>query len=115
MIDEKISDERLKFEAWARKRALDLALGKDAWGRQIYAHTHIQAMWDGWSAAWNTRAPLPSKEVTEAARALIDSKQDTYRARNNRRVGIQDDAGEKMWIVPFDEMFDLEAALAKPS
>ena len=46
-----------------------------------------------------------------AARDLIASRFDTYRAGNNRQVGIQDDSGEKCWIVPFDTMAALEASL----
>jgi hypothetical protein len=53
----------------------------------------------------------PAGAVTEAARNLIASKFGTYKARNGRQMGIQDDSGEKCWIVPFDAMFELEAAL----
>jgi hypothetical protein len=52
--------------------------------------------------------------VAVAARDLIASRFDTYRAGNNRQVGIQDDSGEKCWIVPFDAMHALEAALSSP-
>jgi hypothetical protein len=61
-----------------------------------------------------TLASLPqqtAEPVIEAARELIASRLDTFRAGNNRRVGIQDQSGEKMWIVPFDEMAALERAL----
>jgi hypothetical protein len=51
--------------------------------------------------------------LATAARELIASRFDTYRAGNNRQVGIQDDNGEKCWIVPFDEMAALEAALKR--
>ena len=55
--------------------------------------------------------PAGSGGVFEAARNLIASRSSTFKARNGRDVGIQDDSGEKMWIVPFDEMLELEAAL----
>ena len=32
-------------------KTLDFSKTKDAWGNQIYAHSHIQAMWEGWNAA----------------------------------------------------------------
>ena len=46
-----------------------------------------------------------------AAKELIESKESTYRARNGRDVGIEDESGEKCWIVPFDKMDALIAAL----
>ena len=46
-----------------------------------------------------------------AAKAVIDAKTSTYRARNGRDVGIEDERGEKCWIVPFEAMEFLEAAL----
>lgn len=57
-------------------------------------------------------APSASQEaLREAARDLIHSRSSQFRARNNRMVGIQDEHGEKCWIVPFDEMLALEVAL----
>lgn len=55
-----------------------------------------------------------SEPVREAAQALIAARSSTYKARNGRVMGIEDDSGEMMWIVPFDEMLALEDALAKP-
>jgi|GEM_PF-6563020 len=55
--------------------------------------------------------PKDNGSLVAAARDLIASRSDTYRAGNNRQVGIQDESGEKMWIVPFDEMVALEVAL----
>jgi hypothetical protein len=49
--------------------------------------------------------------VVEAARALIAARASTFTARNGRKVGIEDSSGEMCWIVPFDEMADLERAL----
>jgi hypothetical protein len=46
-----------------------------------------------------------------AAKELIESKLSTIKARNGRMVGVEDEGGEKMWIVPFDAMAALEAAL----
>lgn len=53
----------------------------------------------------------PSEAVLAAARDLVASKFETYKAGNYRQVSIQDENGEKCWIVPFDEMFALEAAI----
>jgi len=53
-----------------------------------------------------------SERIIEAAKDVVSSKVSDFKARNGKMVGIQDDSGEKMWIVPFDEMFELEAALA---
>lgn len=49
--------------------------------------------------------------VLEAAKAVVASRASTFKARNNRFVTIEDDHGEMMWIVPFDEMHALETAL----
>jgi hypothetical protein len=38
-----------KFEK--RFKTLDFSKTKDAWGNEIYAHSHIQAKWEGWDAA----------------------------------------------------------------
>ena len=51
-----------------------------------------------------------------AAKDVIDAKFSTYRARNGRDVGVEDEGGEKCWIVPSDLMSILEGALeAEPS
>lgn len=55
------------------------------------------------------------RRLREVALEVLRSKFSTYRARNGRDVGIQDESGEKCWIVPFDPMFALEAVLAGPS
>lgn len=68
-------------------------------------------------AAWNRRAPsAPTPDtgaVVAAARAVIGARFSTYKARNGREVGIEDSSGEMCWIVPFDPMHELEAALGQ--
>lgn len=54
----------------------------------------------------------PIKRVVAAARAVHEARTDTYRAGNNRQVGIQGDDGEKCFIVHSDQMFELEQALS---
>ena len=49
--------------------------------------------------------------IALAAKELVESKSSTIRARNGRHVGVEDECGEKMWIVPFTAMDQLEAAL----
>src|SRR6185312_4635837 len=61
-------------------------------------------------AAWNHR-PAVEAEVVEAARELLAARFETFKARNGRMVGVQDDSGEKVWLAPFDEMAALEHAL----
>ncbi len=61
-------------------KTLDLTKTRDAWDRTIYAHSHIQAMFEGYEAAWNARTP-PAKpdiyaliaEVREEIKATGDS------------------------------------------
>jgi len=50
--------------------------------------------------------------LMEAAKDVVDRAFDHYRARNGRMCSIEGDDGEKCWIVPFDAMEDLRAALA---
>jgi hypothetical protein len=51
------------------------------------------------------------RRIGLAAKDVIEQKQSTFRARNGRDVGVEDDRGEKMWIVPFEAIAALEAAL----
>lgn len=36
---------------------LDLTEVPDAWGRPMFKHTHVQALWDGWFARACLRTP----------------------------------------------------------
>ena len=50
------------FEAWAKTKGLEIHPYINAWTEKVdYQHSHINAMWDGWQAAWNTRNPAPSR------------------------------------------------------
>lgn len=42
------AEERKRFEAWATKRGLDLKTVPDGWGRPMYYHSHVDAIWFGW-------------------------------------------------------------------
>lgn len=55
----------------------------------------------------------PIERVVAAARAVHEARTDTYRAGNNRQVGIQGDDGEKCFIVHSDQMFELEQSLSE--
>jgi len=44
---------RRDFEAWAKSRSLDVHPYMNSWTEKVdYQHSHINAMWDGWQAAW---------------------------------------------------------------
>ena len=49
--------------------------------------------------------------ISLAAKDVIEAKTSVFRARNGCDVGIEDEHGEKCWIVPFDVMDLLAAAL----
>lgn len=51
--------------------------------------------------------------LREAAVAVISAKFSTYKSRNGRDCYIEDDSGEKCWIVPFDEMWLLEQSVTQ--
>lgn len=64
---------------------------------------------------------VPSLEVADhglleavalAASNVLIQRFSTYRAKNGRDVGVEDADGEKVWLVPFAVMFDLDAAIA---
>jgi len=57
------------------------------------------------------RAVAKWRRIALAAKDVVEQKSSTYRARNGRDVGIEDHRGEKMWLVPFEAMDLLEAAL----
>ena len=57
---------------------------------------------------------MPSKKtkvLVAAARRIIEDKTDTYKARNGKVMGIQDDSGEKCYIVGHESIGELEEAL----
>jgi hypothetical protein len=49
--------------------------------------------------------------ISMAAKEVIEAKMSTYHTRNGRDVSIEDERGEKCWIVPFEVMDLLAAAL----
>lgn len=71
---------------------------------------------DALAAAGSTRqatgAEIAQVGLIAAARNLIAVRFDAYKAGNGRRVSIEGDDGEKCWIVPFEAMAGLEAALS---
>jgi len=50
-------------------------------------------------------------ELIAAVQNLLTNKQSKYTDRNGRRISIQDENGELMWLVSFDDMIEVEAAL----
>lgn len=51
------------------------------------------------------------EELVSAAQNLIANKQSQYKDRGGRRRQFQDDNGELMYLVSFDEMLAVEVAL----
>jgi hypothetical protein len=49
--------------------------------------------------------------VIDAAREVDNSKFDTYKARNGRDCGIEDQSGEKCFIVPHEPILKLAQAV----
>lgn len=56
------------------------------------------------------RRPNPTS-LQAAASDVLAQRFSTYRAGNGRQVGVQDDSGEKVWLVPHEPLDALEAAL----
>lgn len=69
-------------------------------------------------------APLPPEDpyiaeleaensrLKDAVLNVIANRFDTYKARNGKQCSIEGDDGEKCWIVSFDDMSELEAAVS---
>lgn len=56
-------------------------------------------------------APAGYNELLEAARDVISCASDTYKKRNGRIASLEDDSGEKCWIVTGDAFEELRTAL----
>jgi hypothetical protein len=79
-------------------------------------HGHIRNPYPLKAEAFaNVTLAAAAPDLAEAVRNIIAARSSTYKAKNGRVMGIEDDSGEMMWIVPFDEMAALEAALSKAS
>lgn len=53
-------------------KSLDFSKTKDAWGREIYAHSHVQALWDGWSARALEDKAVDVPDHTEMLREAVE-------------------------------------------
>lgn len=61
----------------------------------------------------NAKLISATPDLFSAAKDIISSRSSTFKARNGRQVSVQDDSGEMVWLVPFDALLALEAAIAK--
>jgi hypothetical protein len=50
MTDNRSSPDNERAAFIKSYRHLDLTEVSDPWGRPMFMHTHVQAMWDGWFA-----------------------------------------------------------------
>lgn len=104
---EKVIAEEADEYAADSPEAIERGERPDLWEREVT----IPVAWLR-EAATALSAGVRMKGLEEAARNLINSRFDTYKARNGRRMSIEADDGEKCWIVHFDEMHELELALS---
>lgn len=65
------------------------------------------------TAEANARLIATAPDFIAAAKDIISSRSSTYKARNGKVMSIEDDSGEMVWLVPFDALLALEAAIAK--
>lgn len=102
----------LPFEATPEmvKAALDLV-----WEESETHGDLVCRLWRAMAAVAQHRLAAPQMEgllhLLRASANLIANRFDTYKARNGRQCSIEGDDGEKCWIVSFDDMAELEAAL----
>jgi hypothetical protein len=83
ITQELIDAERKRFETSAQLKYLDFSKTKDAWGKEIYFYTHVEAMWQGWQAAISQHKAVqdgyvlvpkePTNEMIYAGMEAIDN------------------------------------------
>lgn len=78
-------------------------------------NSRAKAIADGIVADHNARlSPSPRDQACSAMLAAIErveeTKSSSYKARNGRVMGIQDDSGEMCWIVDHEAIYELEEA-----
>ena len=49
------------------------------------------------------------KQMLERVCEVVDRSFFTYTAKNGKQVSVEDDNGEKVWLVPSDAIHELEA------
>lgn len=88
-----------------------------------YASGYADGRYDAWllvqeaadnataTTAHATAAEQRVKALEEAANNVISGASDSYRKRNGQIATLEDDSGEKSWIVSYDAFEDLRAAL----
>jgi len=109
MTDTPLKPCRDAFLRHFAKNKLDFTLSKDAWGGPKYSHSYIQALWEGWEAAWNTR-PQPDgvgEDVKEAKVAL------DWAIENGRHEEKRFGCGKQS--MELKHLIALSKALTKPS
>ncbi len=86
--------KRTAFIAWCKSRGLETDVEKDAWGAQIFKHSHIQAMWEGWFNA--VAAPTGASQSAGVAYVadFIDKRAQEYLDGN---AGTEHDTGAIVW------------------
>jgi hypothetical protein len=71
---------------------LDLAEVPDAWGRPMYYHSHVQALWDGWfaRATLHDVARTPSRgELHDVIAAALEQDGLTYTGVKRAAEAVQ--------------------------
>lgn len=79
---------------------------------KIKARGEVSPIWEIAEMSALLSVAAERDAMAEAIREVLANKTATFKARNGREVGIQDDNGEKCWIVPHEPMGALEAALS---
>lgn len=69
---EEAMPKRAAFIKWAEELALDVTEDRDVWGRRKFAHSHIQAMWEGW---FNAPTKIPAQMGPVHAQAALSETQ----------------------------------------
>ncbi len=60
--DQTVFELQAAFEAYLQKHSVSAEKTKDAWGREIYYHSHVQAEWTGVLFGYSFATGIPLKE-----------------------------------------------------
>lgn len=63
---ERVQQVRHEFEAWCRRRGIDVSTKKDAWGREYYSHAPVSFAWLAWEEQEEAHLAMAARRAPAA-------------------------------------------------
>ena len=101
-----MNNSREKFESWLVQEIGEHAENNDK-DMVKYLNRNVDIIYKGWQAA----TEQSQKEIAELEACLheiVNKSFTTYKAKNGKEVGIEDDSGEMCYIVPHEPIISAE-------